>query len=147
MNNRFRYSRIQKDLRKLRALIPFLLGILILHSQASALEASTIMIVKTMPQDGTVLTKDSEIELVIDVEYAFKETKTATISLVIQDQDANHIAETSIVVNEGSERATLRKKFKVPQNSKSIVVYTPIYLQGHETSSAAPAIAYNVKQK
>lgn len=123
----------------------FLLRLLILPTSAIGEETGTIRIIETIPERGTVLSKGSEVHLVVNVEYALTGSKIGAISLVIQDQDNKPIVQTSVVVKPGFGKVTLKKDFKVPSDATSVFVFTPLYGQDRSSSIDAPSFGYSVE--
>jgi hypothetical protein len=122
-----------------------LLVILILPIPVLGEEMGTIRIIETVPERGTVLSKGLEVHLVVNVEYTLTGSKIGAVSLVIQDQDNNPIAQTSVVVKPGSGKVTLKKDFKVPNDATSVFVFTPLYGQDRSSSIDAPSFGYSVE--
>jgi len=103
-----------------------------------------IRIVKLTPDEGTILSKGSEVNLVVEVDYQL-ESASGTIGLVVQDQDNNPITQTLVVVQKGARRIILKKTFTIPDKVESLFVFTPLYVRGKESSVASDSIGFSLK--
>ncbi|MBI3359129.1 MAG: hypothetical protein HY037_06100 [Nitrospirae bacterium] len=128
-----------------KGLLAALFLILLVMACSFGKSQDRIRIVKSTPDEGTILQKGSNVDLIVEVGYHLGSAKTGTISLVVQDQDNNPITQTSMVVQEGTRRTTLAKTFTTPSEANSLFVFTPLSVQGKESSVAVDRIGFSLK--
>jgi len=128
-----------------QGLILTLLLVFLIIACSGGRNSDRIRIVKSTPDEGTILNKGSAVNLVVEVGYHLESAKTGTVGLVVQDQDNNPIAQTLVIVQQGTRRITLEKTFTIPGEVKSLFVFTPLHVRGKESSVASDSIGFSLK--
>ena len=103
---------------------------------------SLAQITSISPDTLEVLRSGEHIKLKVDVSYVLT-AESGTIKLVVLAADNSDLAQDVKVVTKGRGKSTLEAEFTVPLTT-TIQVFTPLVVQGQNSSSAADGRAFKV---
>ena len=103
---------------------------------------SLAQITSISPDTLEVLHSGEHVKLKVDVSYVLT-AESGTIKLVVLAADNSDLAQDVKVVTKGRGKSTLEAEFTVPLTT-TIQVFTPLVVQGQNSSSAADGRAFKV---
>ncbi|MDO8773581.1 MAG: hypothetical protein Q7K57_33705 [Burkholderiaceae bacterium] len=106
---------------------------------------SLAQITSISPDTTQVLRSGEQVKLKVNVSYVLT-AESGTIKLVVLDADNSDVAQDFAVITKGSGKSTLEAKFTVPRTTV-IRVFTPLVVQGQNSTSAADGRAFKVVPK
>jgi hypothetical protein len=117
------------------------------YAETAVKKDNYVKIREIQPDLSLPLEVGSDINFEVNVEYYLNED-SATIDLVIQKAEhsgdgTSYIGGDTEVVGPGSGLVTLKAKIKIP-DTKAIQIFTPLTLQGQNSSSIVDSRFYKV---
>lgn len=103
---------------------------------------SLAQITSIAPDTTQVLRSGEQIKLKVDVSYVLT-AESGTIKLVVLAADNSDVAQNFKVITKGSGKSTLEAEFTVPSTT-AIRVFTPLIVQGQNSTSVADGRAFKV---
>lgn len=103
---------------------------------------SLAQITAISPDTLEVFRTGEHVKLKVDVSYVLT-AESGTIKLVVLAADNSELAQDVKLVTKGRGKATLEAEFTVPLTT-TIQVFTPLVVQGQNSSSAADGRAFKV---
>ena len=103
---------------------------------------SLAQITSISPDTLEVLRTGEHVRLKVDVSYVLT-AESGTIKLVVLAADNSELAQDVKLVTKGRGKSTLEAEFTVPLTT-TIQVFTPLVVQGQNSSSAADGRAFKV---
>ncbi|MDO8251048.1 MAG: hypothetical protein Q7T78_15200 [Rhodoferax sp.] len=103
---------------------------------------SLAQITSISPDTIEVLRSGEQVKLKVDVSYVLT-AESGTIKLVVLAADNSDVAQDFEVITKGSGTSTLEAEFTVPITT-AIRVFTPLIVQGQNSTSAADGRAFKV---
>ncbi len=117
------------------------------HAETDVKKGNYVKILEIQPDLSLPLEVGSEVNFEVTVEYYLNED-SATVDLVIQKGEHSggtdpFVGQETEVIGHGSGVVTLKAKVKVPE-TKAIQIFTPLTLQGQNSSSIVDSRFYKV---
>lgn len=103
---------------------------------------SLAQITSISPDTTQVLRAGEQVKLKVDVGYVLT-SESGTITLVVLAADNSGIAQDFKVITKGSGKSTLEAEFTAPSTTV-IRVFTPLIVQGQNSTAAADGRAFKV---
>lgn len=103
---------------------------------------SLAQITSISPDTTQVFRSGEQVKLKVDVSYVLT-AESGAIKLVVLAADNTDVAQDIEVITKGSGKSTLEAEFTVPSTT-AIRVFTPLIVQGQNTSAAADGRAFKV---
>ena len=103
---------------------------------------SLVQITSISPDTIEVLHPGEQVKLKVDVSYVLT-AESGTIKLVVLAADNSTVAKDVAVIKKGSGKSTLQAQFTVP-NTTAISVFTPLIVQGQNSTSITDGRAFKV---
>lgn len=103
---------------------------------------SLAQITSISPDTTQILRSGAQVKLKVDVSYVLT-AESGTIKLVVLAADNSDVAQNFEVITKGSGKSTLEAEFTVPSTTV-IRVFTPLIVQGQNSTSAADGRAFKV---
>lgn len=86
-----------------------------------------------------------QVTFKFDVDYELVSTKTASLTLVVQDASGTSLANQTYVVRQGTGAETLIATVMIP-STRVVSVFTPLTPQGQQTTTVVDSRVYEVGQ-
>lgn len=103
---------------------------------------SLAQITSISPDTTQILRSGERVKLKVDVSYVLT-AESGTIKLVVLAADNSGVAQDVEVIAKGSGKSTLKAQFTVPSTTV-IRVFTPLIVQGQDSTSAADGRTFQV---